>query len=97
MKDCEIKFFRDIYKNIKGNSECERNLIPQETEKWLRSTMTNKRFNFLSILSIHKDITDKIDSVDVGYEFVSLYVSLYDSRYLLWSLYFQNRVAGPEM
>ena len=44
---------------------------------WLRSNMTNKRFNFLSISNIHKDLTDKIDLVDVGNEFVSLY----DSRY----------------
>jgi hypothetical protein len=44
---------------------------------WLRSTMTNKRFNSLSILNIHKDITDKLDLVDVGNEFVSLY----DSRH----------------
>jgi hypothetical protein len=42
---------------------------------WLRSTMTNKRFNFLSILNIHKDKTDKLDLVDIGNEFVSLYES----------------------
>ena len=28
LKNCEIKCFRDIYKNIKGNLECEKNLIP---------------------------------------------------------------------
>ena len=44
---------------------------------WLRSTMTNKRFNSLSILNIHKNLTDKLDLVDGGNEFVSLY----DSRH----------------
>ena len=39
--------------------------------------MTNKRFNFLSILNVHKDLTDKINLVDVGNEFVSLYGSRY--------------------
>ena len=43
---------------------------------WLRSTMKNKRFNVLAILQIHKDLTDDIDLVGVGNEFVS-----YSSRY----------------
>ena len=37
--------------------------------------MTNKLFNFLSILNIHKDLIDKIDLIDVGNGFVSLYDS----------------------
>ena len=37
--------------------------------------MTNKRFNFLTILNIHKDITDELNLVDIGNEFVSLHES----------------------
>ena len=44
---------------------------------WLRSTMKNKRFNVLAILQIHKDLTDDIDLVGVGNEFVSLHSSRY--------------------
>lgn len=44
---------------------------------WLRSTMRNKRFNFLSLLNIHKDLTDELDLASVGNKFVSLH----DSRY----------------
>lgn len=36
---------------------------------WLRSLITNKRFNFLSILNIHKDMTDELNVVDIGNEF----------------------------
>ena len=39
---------------------------------WLRSTMSQKRFNSLAILSFHKEITDKISSIDVANEFVEL-------------------------
>ena len=39
--------------------------------------MTNERFNFLSILNIHKDLTHKIDLVGVGNEVVSFYESRY--------------------
>ena len=49
--------------------------------------MTNKRFNFLSILNIHKDLTDKTDLVDVGNEFESLY----DSRYQYFSTFFYEK------
>ena len=35
--------------------------------------MTTKRFNYLSILSIHKELTDSINLVNIGNEFVSKY------------------------
>ena len=35
--------------------------------------MTTKRFNNLSILSIHKELTDSINLVDIGNEFASKY------------------------
>ena len=113
LKNYEIKCFCNIYKNIKGNSECKKNLIPnmvkliklllvnpatsctpersfstvRRLKTWLRSNMTNKRFNFLSILNIHKDLTDKTDLVDVGNEFESLY----DSRYQYFSTFFYEK------
>ena len=33
--------------------------------------MTNKRFNSLAILSLHKELTDAIELVEVGNEFIS--------------------------
>ena len=33
--------------------------------------MTTKRFNNLSILSIHKELTDSINLIDIGNEFAS--------------------------
>ena len=35
--------------------------------------MAIKRFNNLSILSIHKDLTDSINLIDIGNEFASKY------------------------
>ena len=35
--------------------------------------MTTKRFNNLSILSIHKELTGSINLVDIGNEFASKY------------------------
>ena len=40
---------------------------------WSRSTMTNKRFNFLAILNTYKALTDDIDLLKVGNEFVIKY------------------------
>ena len=39
----------------------------------VRSTMTAKRFNNLSILSIDKKLTGSINLVDIGNEFASKY------------------------
>lgn len=36
---------------------------------WLRSTMTQTRFNSLAILNIHKDRTDQLNFIDVANEF----------------------------
>ena len=46
-------------------------LVPQRIKTWHRSTMTTKRFNNLSIMSIHKVLTDSINLVDIGNEFPS--------------------------
>ena len=40
---------------------------------WLCSRMTTKRFNNLPILSIHKELTDSINLVNIGNEFASKY------------------------
>ena len=48
-------------------------LVAQRIKTWLRSTMTTKRFNNLSILSIHKELTDSINLVDIGNKFASKY------------------------
>ena len=47
--------------------------VARRIKTWLRSTMTTKRFNNLSILSIHKELTDSINLVDIGNEFASKY------------------------
>ena len=38
-----------------------------------RSTMSQKRFNEIAILTIHKELTDKLDLLSIGNEFVSKY------------------------
>ena len=40
---------------------------------WSRSIMINKRFNYLAILNTYKALTDDIDLLKVGNEFVSKY------------------------
>ena len=47
--------------------------IARRIKTWLRSTVVTKRFNNLSILSIHKELTDSINLVDIGNEFASKY------------------------
>ena len=47
--------------------------LARRIKTWLRSTMTTKRFNNLSILSIYKELTDSINLVDVGNKFASKY------------------------
>ena len=48
-------------------------LVGQRIKTWLRSTMTTKRFNNLSILSVHKELTGSINLVDIDNEFPSKY------------------------
>ena len=47
--------------------------VARRIKTWLCSTMTIKRFNNLSILWIHKELTDSISLVDIGNEFASKY------------------------
>ena len=47
--------------------------VAQRIKTWLRSTMTTKRFNNLSILSVHKELTGSTNLVNIGNEFASKY------------------------
>ena len=47
--------------------------VARRIKTWLLSTKMTKRFNNLSILSIHKELTDSINLVDIGNEFASKY------------------------
>ena len=47
--------------------------VARRIKTWLRSTMTTKRFNNLSILSTHKELTDSINLVNIGNEFALKY------------------------
>ena len=37
---------------------------------YLRATMTQERFNRLTVLQVHKDFTDKLNLNDTGNEFI---------------------------
>ena len=47
--------------------------VARRIKTWLLSTMTTKRFSNLSILSIHKEVTDSINLVNIDNEFASKY------------------------
>ena len=47
--------------------------VARRIKTWLRSTMATKRFSNLSILSIHEELTDSINLVNICNEFVSKY------------------------
>ena len=64
--------------------------VARRIKTWLRSTMTNKPFNNLSVLSIHKEHTDSINLVHLGNELASKYdgrrinLGKFASSHLLW-------------
>ena len=71
-----IKFLELLIVNPATSCTPERSFsTARRLKTWLRSTMTNKRFNALAILQIHKDLTVKINMIDVANEFVSLHDS----------------------
>ena len=49
----------------------------QRVKTWLRATMKQKRFNSLTILTSHKDITDDLDLTEVA----NIFVAGHDKRY----------------
>lgn len=44
----------------------------RQLKTWLGSTMTNRRFNLLGLLSAPKELTDELDLAEAGNEFISL-------------------------
>ena len=44
--------------------------LARRLKTWLRSIMSQKRFNALTILSFYKELVDKISLVDVANEFI---------------------------
>lgn len=51
--------------------------LARRVKTWLRATMTQKRFNALAMLNYHKEVTDALDLVKVGNQFVSLHQERY--------------------
>ena len=45
--------------------------------------MTNRRFDSLGLLNVHKELTDKLDLAEVGNEFISLNEEQISSQALL--------------
>ena len=60
-----------IRSNTSGNNILKTSIfsVARRIKTRLHSTITTKRCNNLSILSIHKELTDSINSVDIGNEF----------------------------
>ena len=47
--------------------------VARRIKTWLHLTITTKRFNNLPILSVHKELTDSINLVNIANEFASKY------------------------
>ena len=60
-----------IRSNTSGNNILKTSIfsVARRIKTRLHSTIATKRCNNLSILSIHKELTDSINSVDIGNEF----------------------------
>lgn len=57
--------------NAATSATAERSFsLARRLKTWIRSTMSQKRFNSLAILNIYKDLTDTIEFVDVGNKFI---------------------------
>ena len=54
-----------------------------ETKNLAKVNYEKKRFNFLSIWNIHKDLIDELDLAYIGTEFVSVH----DSRYQYFAMF----------
>ena len=59
---------------------------------WKRSTTKAKRFNALSILYVYKELTDKIDLVEIGNEFAEITISSSISTQTLRKSYFSKLI-----
>ena len=66
-----IKILKLLLVNGATSATPERSFsTARRLKTWLRSTMSQKRFNTLAILNTHKELTDKICFVKVGNIFV---------------------------
>ena len=67
-----IKMMKLVFVGAATSATPERSFsLAQRLKTWLRSTMNQKLFNSLAILSFHKEITDEISVVDAANEFVA--------------------------
>ena len=67
-----IKMMKLVFVGAATSATPERSFsLAQRLKTWLRSTMNQKIFNSLAILSFHKEITDEISVVDAANEFVA--------------------------
>ena len=84
LKECGTANYKDLIPNViilcdllivNPSTSCtpERSFsTARRLKTWLRSTMTDRRFNALGLLNVHKELTDKLDLLEVGNEFISL-------------------------
>ena len=63
-----------LYVSPATSATAERSFsLARRIKTWTQSTMSQKRFNDIAILTIHKELTDKLDLLSIGNEFVSKY------------------------
>ena len=53
--------------------------MARRIKTWLRTRMTQHRFNVLAILNNHKDLTDDMSVIDIGNEFVKSHPKRYET------------------
>ena len=63
-----------LYVSPATSATAERSFsLARRIKTWTRSTMSQKQFNDIAILTIHKELTDSLDLLSIGNEFVSKY------------------------
>ena len=66
-----ITIIRLVLTNGSTSATAERSFsMARRMKTWLRSTMTQKRFNSLAVLNTHKEILDELSLVEVGNDIV---------------------------
>ena len=67
-----IKMMKLVFVGAATSATPERYFsLVRRLKTWLRSTMSQKHFNSLAILSFHKLFNDKVFLVDIANEFVA--------------------------
>ena len=63
-----------LYVSPATSATAERSFsLARRIKTWTRSTMSQKRFKDIVILTIHKELTDKLDLLSIGNEIVLKY------------------------